>query len=161
MPAGSSRIDLVDRAAVLADHQHVLAVVLERHDDDRAGVADDVALEGEARRVDEGAGDELEEGSPNRSRSPMKRNELGSGNGITFDREQVRVATTGAHERRVDEPSEERVWPVRAALELRMRLGADPEAVPRQLDELDQPVVGRGPRAAPGRPPRGAGGSGC
>ena len=33
------------------------------------------------------------------------------------------------------------------ALELGMGLGADPEGVAGQLDELDQPVVGRGPRA--------------
>ena len=33
------------------------------------------------------------------------------------------------------------------ALELRVGLGADPEGVAGQLDELDQPVVGRGARA--------------
>ena len=58
----------------------------------------------------------------------------------------MRVATTGAHERRFDKPLEERVWPVRPTLELRMCLRADPEVVRRQLDELDEPVIGRGPR---------------
>ena len=69
--------DLVDRAAVLPDHQHVFAVLLERDDDDRTGVADEVTLEGEASGIRERAGYELEKESPNRSRSAMKRNEFG------------------------------------------------------------------------------------
>ena len=46
-----------------------------------------------------------------------------------------------------DEAAEQRVGPVGPALELRVGLGAHPERVAGQLDELDQPVVGRGPRA--------------
>ena len=46
-----------------------------------------------------------------------------------------------------DERAEQRVRPGRAGLELRVRLGADEERVhlARQLDELDQPAVRRGP----------------
>ena len=51
---------LVDRPAVLADEQDVLAVGLERHDAHGVEGPHDLALEGEAVRADEGADDDLQ-----------------------------------------------------------------------------------------------------
>ena len=48
-------------------------------------------------------------------------------------------------QRRPDQLAEQRVRPVRPALELGVGLGAHPEGVAGQLDELDQPAVGRVP----------------
>src|SRR5579872_5243876 len=62
--------------------------------------------------------------------------------------DQVGLSALGPLERRRDELAEERVRPLRPALELGVCLGADPERVTRQLDELDQPPVRGVPRAA-------------
>ena len=51
-------------------------------------------------------------------------------------------------ERRADEVAEQRVRSVGPALELRMGLRADPVRVLGQLDELDEPAVGRDAAAA-------------
>ncbi len=61
--------------------------------------------------------------------------------------EQVRRAAFGAGEGRSDQLAEQRRRAGGPALQLRVRLGADPERVAAQLDELDQPIVGRGARA--------------
>ena len=60
---------------------------------------------------------------------------------------QARQTTLGPVAGRLHERGEQRVRPVGAALELGVGLGAHEERVTRQLDELDQPVVGRGARA--------------
>src|SRR5690242_1290364 len=55
--------------------------------------------------------------------------------------EEVRRAVLGPLERSADELAEQRRRAVRAALELGVGLGADPERVTLELDELDEPVV--------------------
>ena len=65
---------------------------------------------------------------------------------VDVDVGKVRVAALGAGQRRGDELPEERSRPLGAALELGVGLGADPERVALELDELDQAVgeeVGR------------------
>ena len=57
--------------------------------------------------------------------------------------EQVRVAALGSRQRGADELAEQRGRAVGAALELGMGLRADPEGMVDELDELDQPAVGR------------------
>src|SRR5665213_1095118 len=59
------------------------------------------------------------------------------------DVDQVRVPALGPGQSGADQLPEQRVGLVGAALELGMGLGPDPERVARQLDELDQPAVGR------------------
>ena len=59
----------------------------------------------------------------------------------------MRLAPFGPVQRRGHQIPEQRVGPVGPALELGMGLGADPERVLAQLDELDQAAVGRGARA--------------
>jgi hypothetical protein len=54
----------------------------------------------------------------------------------------VRAVRPGANERRIDQIPEQRVWSIRTALELGMRLSRDPEGVIGQLDELDEAPVG-------------------
>src|SRR5580692_4918648 len=84
-----------------------------------------------------------------RWRSPRKRNPpFLSGFGIETDVEQVRVAVPRPDDGGSDQPAEERVRAVRPALELRVRLGPDPERMLGELDELDEPFVGREPRTA-------------
>src|SRR5579864_3708258 len=82
-----------------------------------------------------------------RVRSPRNRNDPRSCDGIGPDLEQVRIALTRAGEGGADELAKERVRTVRPALELRVRLGSNPERVLGELDELDEPLVGREPRA--------------
>ena len=68
--------------------------------------------------------------------------------GRVVDRQrQARQTTLGPVAGRLHERGEQRVRAVGAALELGVGLGADEERVTRQLDELDQAVVGRGARA--------------
>src|SRR4051812_44884714 len=57
--------------------------------------------------------------------------------------DEARMATVGPVDRRRHQLTEQRVRTVGAAQELGMGLGADPIGMGRQLDELDQPVVGR------------------
>src|SRR5436309_7686659 len=57
-------------------------------------------------------------------------------------RDQPRLAALGPDERGADQLAEERMGAVGPALELGVGLGADPEGVAGQLDELDQAVVG-------------------
>src|SRR3954454_24421538 len=61
---------------------------------------------------------------------------------------QMRIPALGPRERGSDELAEQRCRSIGPALELRMGLRADPERVPFELDELDQPTVGRDARAA-------------
>src|SRR5207249_5604405 len=56
-------------------------------------------------------------------------------------------AALGPDERGPHQLTEQRMGPVGPALELRVGLRADPERVARQLDELDEAVVGRHTRA--------------
>src|ERR1700728_14875 len=77
-----------------------------------------------------------------RRRSPRKRKLPFSAGGIEADVEQVRVPVARAGDGCADELPEERVGTVGAALELRVRLGPDPERMARQLDELDEALVG-------------------
>src|SRR5438270_5765113 len=67
-------------------------------------------------------------------------------NGVNL--QQARLATLGPGEGGAHQFPEQRMGTVGAAPELGVGLGADPERVARQLDELDQPVVGRRSRAA-------------
>jgi hypothetical protein len=60
---------------------------------------------------------------------------------------QVRVAALGTGQRGADELPEQRGGTLGPALELRMGLGAHPERMALELDELDQAAVGRGTRA--------------
>ena len=55
--------------------------------------------------------------------------------------EEVRGPALGPGQRGTDELAEQRVRVGRTALELGMGLGADPEGMAVQLDELDEPVV--------------------
>src|SRR5579863_3962755 len=78
------------------------------------------------------------------SRSPTWRKPV-SGGGIESDLEQVRVARPCPVDRSGDELPEQRVWPIRASLEFWVRLRPDEIRVTRQLDELDEAVVGGRP----------------
>ena len=92
-------------------------------------MADDVALEGEAVGSTKVRVDEAEE-RPSSALALADLAELArSGGGIESDLEQVRVARPGPLDRGGDELAEQRVGPVGAALELRVRLRADPERV--------------------------------
>ena len=62
--------------------------------------------------------------------------------GHAIEVEQVRLAPLGPVERRRHQFTEQGVGPVGSALELGVGLGADPERVLAQLDELDQAPVG-------------------
>src|SRR5215207_5627518 len=57
--------------------------------------------------------------------------------------DQRRVAPLAPAERGRHELAEQRRRPVRTALELRVRLRADPERMAFELDELDEQAVGR------------------
>ena len=59
----------------------------------------------------------------------------------------MRITPFGASQRRRDELSEQRVWPVWPTFELWVALRANPERVPGQFDELDKAVVRRCARA--------------
>ena len=134
----------VDGGPVLADEDD-LAVVGDGHDDHRAGMVDDVALEGGAVGVGEGAdagGDErplpddlLVELAESRQRN--SRSDVGGVELEQVGRPALGSGQGGGHER-----LKERMGAGGAALELGMGLGADPERVAGELDELDQPVVG-------------------
>src|SRR5436305_10175639 len=78
-------------------------------------------------------------------RSPTLRKPIESeseGGGVEL--QQPGGSTLGPAQGGGHEGGEQGVGPVGAALELGMGLGANPERVVGQLDELDQPVVGRG-----------------
>src|SRR5439155_9032234 len=57
--------------------------------------------------------------------------------------DEPRGAAFGPGQRSADQRPEQRMGPVGSALELGVGLGADPEDVAGQLDELDQAIVGR------------------
>src|SRR5947208_16013236 len=65
--------------------------------------------------------------------------------------EQSRLAALGPGQGCPDQVPEQRVGTVGTALELGVGLGADPERMAGQLDELDEAVVGRGARATKSR----------
>ena len=62
--------------------------------------------------------------------------------GHAIEVEQVRLAPLRPVERGRHQFTEQGVGPIRSALELGVSLGADPERVVAQLDELDQAPVG-------------------
>ena len=156
----------VERGPVLA-HQGDGAVVVERHDRHRAGMADDLALEGRAVGPLEGADGQADDVARWTTASPRWRNPpvprvghavrvawLRRGGRLDVEVEQVRVAALGPGQRGADELAEQRRRALGPALELGVGLGADPERVALELDELDEAAVGRGARAARSRCPR-------
>ena len=80
---------------------------------------------------------------------------------VAVELDEVRVAALGPAQGGADELAEQRRRPVGAALELGVGLGADPERVALELDELDQATVGRRARAARSRRPRSGRGTWC
>src|SRR5450759_693594 len=56
---------------------------------------------------------------------------------------EFRLAPLGRGDRGSHEAAEERVRPIRSAAELRVELGGDEPGVVPQLDDLDEPPVGR------------------
>src|SRR5205807_1222246 len=65
--------------------------------------------------------------------------------------QQARLAAFGPGQGGAHQLPEQRMGTVGATLELGVGLGADPEGVTRQLDELHQAIVGRRTRAAKAR----------
>ena len=165
VPAGASSTDAVHRGPVLADQRHP-ALGVDRHDGHRPGVMDDEALEGPAVGIEHlglAHGEESSPGTPPPRRPGGTRERASSGTGLghAIEIEQVRLAPLGPVQRRRHQLAEQGVGPVGPALELRVGLGADPERVLAQLDELDQAPVGRACPSRPGRPPRAGAGTCC
>ena len=137
-----------------------VGVEQQRHHADRARRAHDVALERARRRAPRTSADgdvaRRSPGGPAGRRGGGSRpSDVAPLDACDMRRRRARHGAASAPRQReggADQLAEQRVRPVGAALELGVGLRADPERVVGELDELDQPPVGR--RAAAAQPGR-------
>ena len=148
---------VVGRAVLRDEHDRwvALGVEHERHDPDRAGRPHDVTGE---TLPPAGSSNSATTTLPHvslmdqRGPTPIGTSRRGSVSDGDFDHlPSIRATASGSTPRPGqgggDQLAEQRVRPVGAALELGMGLRAHPERMAGQLDELDEPVVGRRARA--------------
>ena len=169
LPAGISSSSASSGGPVLAHQRRTRAVVVDGDDRHRARVVDDLALERRRRRAPRRCptrdGDDVALGGRPARRAWRKPVAATGSAGRCGPSRASRSSRWGLRPsaRARAAPTNSRnsgAGPVGPALELGVGLGADPERVAAQLDELDEPAVGRRARAARGRRPRSGCGSG-